>query len=41
MQRGEIDQRGCQVKCRSKKASPKKTENQLAKGIAPKNNSCS
>lgn len=27
-----MDQRGCQDKCRSKKASPKKTvENQLAK----------
>lgn len=34
MQRGKIDQIGCQVKCKSKKAGPKNTvENQLAKSL--------
>lgn len=42
MQRGKMDQRGCQHKCRSKKASPKKTvEISLLKGITPNNNYCS
>lgn len=39
MQSGKRDQRGCQVKCKSKKASPKQTvENELAKGIIPNSN---
>lgn len=39
MQSGKRDQRGWQVKCKSKKASPKKTvENELAEGIIPDSN---